>query len=347
MTRLLNVKSLFTLQVNFDADFSSYDFINLLKQQKNLKEFAMNGPFDQKLFQSPELLKLDCRLTSFRFVSDLPFHHHYEFIKFLQIHQDTLKSLWIHWIGGSYEIVKEFVLKNMKNLEYLFISFIDWILFDGDGSRIDDYLAVSLLPEPFRKLFRLVFPTPPTEIAINIENIYCVLPNNHASNQQLLSALKKIKRFGLDSGVLNESLLKDTLEHISDTMKDLEKLEVREIISSEIYFPKLKELVVEWISDTSLFNDFIHRHSATLKHIEIKDSINITQDTVDELMNCKFLRYLEVETDVADYSIFNGCSLCDKSLMLKLMNKEATMKFIFPDDKLEWDSFIASFDIVA
>ena len=329
MLRLLNVKSLKKLELDCYADLSSCGFFNFLKQQKNLQELSLCGTYSNQFFQDPAIFELECRLTHFHVTSYYQeFNHHDEFVKFLWLQQGSLKSLEILGHGKSYEIVKKFVLGNLTNLKNLRMSFLDWFT-----------ICEHLSPEEIRERYgEQNLALTPINIGRNLEILKCCYINLDVNiSKFIFDALPNLKHLIFRLPCKNKIFLKNNLLYIGATLKKLESLIVDEISSSEISFPKLKNLTVYNISNLKEFNGFIRRHLNTLEKVEIVDG-KIDQETVDALMNCGNLKSLAVLSETVDFPMFNAFSLKRKQFTLKLIFEGAPLNFVFPDDKLFWDS---------
>jgi len=315
--QLLDVKSLTKLELDFDHDsFSCGDFIN---HQKNLQELKLMGYYSSHFFQDPAIFELKCRLSHFTFSSLPTFYCHEEFIKFLQLHQDSLQSLVLEGIGESHEIVKKFILGNLTNLKSLTMFFLTW---DHFFSEIPMAKATK---KNLKKQRQVLFPV---NIGLKIENLRCIITNGVENNRFIFDTFSNLKYLQLDCRRMDEDSLKDNLLYIGRTLRNLETLKIREIGSSEVHFPQLKYLGVDEISKPDIFNKFIRRHSNSLEKVEIKDGEMLNQGTVAELMNCGKLKHLIVLSEDERFSMFDGFSHRRDPFILRLKY----YRLIFPDD---------------
>jgi hypothetical protein len=337
----LNVKSLKKIDLYFSGGPSDNEISAFLKQQQGLQELSFYNFCDSVFSKNPEILELDCRLLRFRFSCCEKFDEHEELIKFLQIHQQSLKSLTIAWTGNSYELVRRYIVEHMKSLKYLSVSFLEWIrisipIFFG----FEDLVEFHRLSPESRDIYRQDHPELSIEIGTNVESLKCSVSNDLDTNKYIFDAFRNVKKLRLNvSDYCPHSKAKEILEYVAEVMLDLETLTTDAITSTKAYFPNLKELIVQYISKENIFIDFIRRHSAFLEKIEFNNCPS--EAIVDELLNCSNLKQL-ISARSIDHKILNRFSERIKPLCLKIVSGLETHCFIFPDDKLDWDAFVCS-----
>jgi hypothetical protein len=298
--------------------------INLLRRQKNLKEFGIGGVICENFFQSPEIYKFSFQLKSLKIdKASIRNDQNDPLFKFLLLQQHSLTSMKILYPLET--CVHKFILENLTNIKHL-------------------EMPVSTLSQ-------------------NHEDILSQLPqNNHIESIKFFGIFKNLNNTKLVmnifpnirhldlSQITTHTWFMDFLHHISQRFRNLETLKIPNLFNQKlhqsIYFPKLRTFSVAKIYDESIFNPFIRRHSGTLEDIYIgwTDDNFIKGLTVDEIMNCSNLKHVIISS----YSplvtrMFNKVSSKKNSWILESRIKNnldldyIPLIFKFPDDKAVWD----------
>jgi hypothetical protein len=224
--RVFDVKSLTKLELDFDHDSASCgDFI---KHQKNLQELIIMGYYSRCFFQNPAIFELKCRLSRFAFSSLLEFYCHEEFIKFVQLQQDSLQTLVLEGFGDSHEIAKKFVLGNLTSLKTLTMYFLNWDYFFNEV-QVAEAINNNHLEQQPQVLF-------PVNIGVNIESLRCVITDGVRKNRFIFDTFLKLKYLEIICKSMSEDSLKGNLLYIGATLQNLEilkfeKSEVRKFTS--------------------------------------------------------------------------------------------------------------------
>ncbi|CAG9802248.1 unnamed protein product [Chironomus riparius] len=298
--------------------------INLLKRQKNLKEFGVGGVICENFYQSPEIYKFNFRLKSLKIdKASMKNDQNDPLFKFLLLQKDSLISMKILYPIET--IVHKFILENLLNLQHL-------------------EMPVSTLSENHEDILNQL----PRNRHIESIKFFGILRNlNNA--KLVMNLFPNIKYLDL-SQITTHVWFMDFLYYISQSFKNLETLKIPNLFNQRLHqsinFPKLKSFSVTKIYDESIYNPFIRRHSSTLENIYIgwTDDNFIKGLTVDEIMNCCNLKHVTISS----YSplvtrMFNKVSSKNKCWILESRIKNnldldyIPLIFKFPDDKAIWD----------
>lgn len=298
--------------------------INLLKRQKNLKEFGVGGVICENFYQSDEIYKFDFRLKCLKIdKASMKNDQNDPLFKFLLLQKDSLTSMKILYPIKT--VVHKFIIENLTNLTHL-------------------EMPVSTLSMNHEDILNQL----PRSRHIQSLKFFGIL--NSLNNAKLvMNVFPNIKHLDL-SQITTHIWFMDFLHYISQAFKNLESLKIPNLFNQRlhnaIYFPKLKSFSVAKIYDESIFNPFLRRHSDTLEDIYIgwTDDNFIKGLIVDEIMNCRNLKHVTISS----YSplvtrMFNKVSSKNNQWILESRIKNnldldyIPLIFKFPDDKAVWD----------
>jgi hypothetical protein len=297
-----------------------------LSKQMALESFSVSSSND--FFYYLKSFKLDFKLKSFTFSSNNNFRDHESFVGFLDLHKNSLKSLKIRMYSfdQTKNVIKEivnYVKKFLINLTELEIDTV----FKGNSKKfqiIPDYI------KSFDKIERFGFS----------DIFHCL-----SDNKQLVDMLPKMKHLSIKSCFCKAIGL---LEYLA-TKKTLESLKIFHFdnLDTTVTFPNLREFSVHTFSSNEHgLSSFIARHTETLEKIIIGNADNITQSTVNSIIECRNLKYLLI--DVSDYklssimAIFHEIFLRNKPLTVVFKDYPSRLTFELPKDKLFWKEHMNS-----
>ena len=225
--------------------------IDFLKRQRNLEYLELTGEDCREFFSLPDIFEFNFPLKKFGYEKSVPFPYYEQLIKFLNQHKNTLTSLDVNFSTEppfGIEFIHKFALENIVNLKHLEIGYL--------GSDEGQISFSELSPDiQATKLESLVMKSRSTDMNEN-RRFFDIMPN--------------LKYLNLDS-TFNHDNDAEILYCISERCPKLETLKVYVLYivdfdHESIYFPNLKELIVEVECEPDLCI-FINRHSQTLEKI--------------------------------------------------------------------------------
>ena len=313
--------------------------IDFLRQQRKLEALGVVGDNLNDFFTIPEILelkcalkrlKIDCERTEFRFL------HFDMLIRFLDRHKKTLTSLKLNFCTDpsfGIKIIHTFVLENLTNLKLIEFGHI---LNDGDDddNREHDF--------PFDELPLA------TQITKNLNSIDVDLTTSENGYKRFFAMFSNLKYLGFNSDGENYTLFPSSLSEINVNLVSLKLWgygkSSDDRLNAIVYFPNLKELIVDEFSDDDMC-DFINQHSNTLEKITFEPCYCLTYQTTKAILNCVNLKYLEISCYKANacfVNMFNEIALRSRPFELKMSYYPYRKSFIFPEDKAIWNKELGS-----
>jgi len=292
--------------------------VDFLKKQNNLEDLCLCGEaFDELL---PDFIDLKCPLKKFNHKNGSKHFPYYEaFIRFLSRHVRSLTSLEVDFFTDpsfGLQMIHKYALENIVNLKHF---------------KMDYYNNPDNFMIPFNEL------PIASQITKNLESLeLCGLSFDLNINQAIFDLLPNLKHLNFH-GTDNSEVDWELLKCISERCQKLESLKMfllYDDIPGIIYFPKLKEIIIEICNDEEIFCAFINRHSQTLERITIEDfdDIYFTRSIAKAILSCPNLNYLKLgELTFGAIMMINEISSRPKTFTLVL--PKLNSKFIFPDDK--------------
>jgi hypothetical protein len=292
-----------------------------LKTQNNLEDLKLIGEAFSQFYARADFYDIKFSLRVFKHHKGPKQFPHYEsFIRFLSQNVRSITSLEVEFSTepdfGLQEIHK-YALENIVNLKHIKMDYYNGEYFFAE------------LPAA-------------SQITKNLESLLvCGLSIDMDINKSFFDLLPNLKYLNFHS-TDNCDLDSEIFQCISERCPKIESLRKFTLfgdVPCTIYFPKLKELVLEMYDDDEYFCDFVNCHSQTLEKISINDLYfdddmrSFTPSFTQAILNCPKLKYLKINVYKLTFGLtvlISAIFSTFKHFTLELPSQNS--KFVFPDD---------------
>ena len=177
-----------------------------------------------------------------------------------------------------------------------------------------------------------------TQVTKNIESVVVNLPENEDDFKRFFALFPNLKHIIVAEEITIYPAYLTTVNVNLESLNFGSYCDDPASLNDSSYFPKLKKLSIGELNHNNMCG-FINRHSNTLERITIDDCDDLTYETINAILNCAQLKYLELSFDiitVSSIALLTRIALNGRTFTLKLSNSSFTNTFVFPDDKVVW-----------